>query len=237
MKIIRLFYIFIFLLFSCGLETYVFLEPVPNPNIVAFNSVTFYLPSRSSQPAEFRHYLIYYRIYLSDHTPAATPIASQIWQINSALAAHFDNLSVLTTNDIVSAALVMSEFNRYSYFQLHIENSTGDIDNIYSLLTTDGLVSIDFTPDNIGPFVSVNSGPNYPLIRPNMVNPRPQDNNSFFNNDVLSLELDQGINLDVHEHGNPNNSYVSMYIVAFGIDSNYSPIYSRATHIGIFLLP
>ena len=242
MRIIKLSLLSLFLIFSCGLDTYIYLEPVPNPNIIDVNSVTIYLPSRSSQPDEFRHYIIYYRIYLSNHPPAGTP--NDHWyrnDINPALATHFNILNSLTTTDIVSAALVMSEFNRLSYFPLYYESSLGNYLPISSLLTGDGVVYIDFTPDNIGPFVRINQGADIPLIRSDTANPTPSENNSFFHSEYLISETGQGINSDVHRHEDEyliiNRSYVSMYIIAFGIDNNYSPMYSRATHIGIFLLP
>ena len=241
MKVTSLSFVFLFFLISCGLETYIYLEPVENIIIDEVMSVTINLPPRSTQPDEFRHYIIYYRIYLSNHPPAGTPNDHEYRNaINQALASHFNSLSSLTTIDIISASLVISEFNRLSYFPLSIENSSGIIVPISNILNNDGVVYIDFTnPDDIGPFVRVNSSQNFPLIRPSTAYPTPSDNNSFFYSDGIEYieNIGPGINTDVH--GNPyiSRAYASMYIIAFGIDSNYSPIYSRATHIGIFLLP
>ena len=239
MKITKLLYLLLILFFSCGLETYIYLEPVENIIIDEVNGVIINLPSINSQPDEFRHYIIYYSLYLSDHTPAGTVINDEYRRlINPVLATHFNTLLPLTTNDIVSASTVISDFNRFSYFPLSIENSLGNTVPISSILINDGVVTIDFTNrDDIGPFVSVNSGTQFPLIRPSTVNPTPHDNNSLFYSNELISEAGQGTNFDVHRNTNTGRCYISMYIIAFGIDSNYSPIYSRATHLGIFVLP
>jgi hypothetical protein len=48
------------------------------------------------------------------------------------------------------------------------------------------------------------------------------------------------VNADVADQSGisgPRYTYVSMYILAYGMDNNFSSVYSTPTHIGIFLLP
>ncbi|MDR2766963.1 MAG: hypothetical protein LBB82_01415, partial [Treponema sp.] len=49
---------------SCGIEDYVYLEPVTNASTSGGSTAFFTTPNNPS--AEFRYYQIYYRIYLSN---------------------------------------------------------------------------------------------------------------------------------------------------------------------------
>ena len=59
-------YLFCVLFVSCGLETYVYLEPVESVITTGDTSAFITLPPVPPQHSLFRNYMIYYRIYLTD---------------------------------------------------------------------------------------------------------------------------------------------------------------------------
>jgi hypothetical protein len=69
------------------------------------------------------------------------------------------------------------------------------------------------------------------------------DNRYFTNSDDLNtgdyINQSTLTTLDVADNtvSGPKYTYVSMYIMAYGIDNNFSNIYSSPTFIGIFRLP
>jgi hypothetical protein len=87
-------------------------------------------------------------------------------------------------------------------------------------------------------FMTVGSS-EYNLFRAGKANPFPGDianrlfyqTNDLFNTANITTER----NLDVDTPGTAT-AYVSMYVLAVGIDNNLSPVYSRPRHIGIFRL-
>ncbi|MDR2103837.1 MAG: hypothetical protein LBP42_07030, partial [Treponema sp.] len=134
-------------------------------------------------------------------------------------------------------------FRNRNYYTLALENA--DIEN--DILASSSLgrtLEIDFTPIQTGkryPFLSIDSQI-YNLFRSNnngAFNPLPD--RYFINTSQLnaSQNATSTINADVADKNisGPRYAYVSMYIVVSGIDSNFSPISSIPTFIGIFLLP
>jgi hypothetical protein len=64
----------------------------------------------------------------------------------------------------------------------------------------------------------------------------------FFNTQDLNSSLNATalINNDVADKSSASGqryTYVSIYIVTTGRDTNFTPLYSRPTHVGIFSLP
>jgi hypothetical protein len=71
--------------------------------------------------------------------------------------------------------------------------------------------------------------------------PVPSDR-LFFNTQDLNSSANATalINNDVADKSGISGqryTYVSIYIVTTGRDSNFTPLYSRPTHVGIFILP
>jgi hypothetical protein len=73
---------------------------------------------------------------------------------------------------------------------------------------------------------------------------RPIPNRYFYNTSELTNEENistiERTNLDIQKKSSisgPKYTYVSLYILAAGIDDNYSPIYSKPAFVGIFRLP
>jgi hypothetical protein len=226
----------VLLLFSCGLETYVYLNPVEIVRIFNISRVEISLPS--SQPVEFRYYAIYYRIYISDQNATAITDDIQRRNINPALSSHYNTLDSFTSNDNVSPSAIASTFNRLGYYPLHVENGVSLQDVLNN--AGGGDVVIDFT-DGKSPNMVINSGAPRLLNRAADLTLRPPDR-LFMNSNELanSGNVTENSNRDVHTKdggGQGNYTYVSMYILAQGNDSNWSALYSRPRHIGIFRLP
>jgi hypothetical protein len=226
---------------SCGLETYVYLYPaeiVYNPGT---NTATIWLPSQSAP--EFSNYVIYYRIYLSNSN--VFPVAEgQLGGINTALNSHYSTLYPYTTNDTVSSVSLDSVFSRAGYYSLDVEGST----RLSSLLTNNstGTVMLNFAPSTDNPpypypRVTIDSGTPLNLRRNSSAGLQPNEalDQLFFSN-FAGVSTTNNANSDIEPRTGAEptlNAYVSLYVLAAGIDSNYSPVYSRPTHAGLFILP
>ena len=234
----------LFLFFSCGLETYIYLDPVESITIRGMNSVSIILPQQPPASSDyFRYYTIYYRIYISDVNLTSITNDTQRRQINPNLANHYNVLDPYTTSDNVSPNALESVFERLKYYFLYV-NDAGTARSINTVLGSaifNAMVELDFTVNP--PIMRVNSGTPSVLNRAStnftsrpdrlFVNTTGTDNLSdcsiisdIVNADVERIEADSGL-----------FTYVSMYIFAVGIDENYSPLYSKPKHIGIFRLP
>jgi len=237
----------LFLFFSCGLETYVYLNPVESITIRGMNSVSIILPKE--QPANyFRYYTIYYRIYISDVNLTSITNDTQRRQINPNLANHYNVLDPYTTSDNVSPNALESVFERLKYHFLYIDaagtarsiNTVLDI-TVLGFAVFNAMVELDFTVNP--PVMTVNSGTPFVLNRASTnFTPRPDRlfvNTTGTGNLSDSSIISDVVNADVEriEAGSGLFTYVSMYIFAVGIDENYSPLYSKPKHIGIFRLP
>jgi hypothetical protein len=240
----------VFLVSSCGIDDYFYLYPVPVGNIQSQSNsmAVINLPNINLQEFYyFTHFTIYYRIYISD-------IQSLTWQltqnelsaINPALSSDYLAIFPYTTSNTQNSQVVNTSistmFRNRNYHVLALEGA--DIEN--DILSTSSLgrgITLDFspTPGSI-PFLLINNNARYNLFRSNgngVFNPLP--NRYFFNSSQLnsSQNATSIINADVADKNvsGPRYTYVSMYIVATGIDSNFSPIDSIPTFINIFLLP
>ena len=246
---IKTVFCFIFSLFlgSCGLESYVYLLPAERGNYT-LTSADIYLPS--GQPAEFRNYIIYYRIYLSEtlHASAIT-LSSQRAAINTALENHFNILDRYTwkDNNSLTPIALNKIFEDNHYFSLYLSafnnNSAVEISLDNTLNLASGLIEFDFTKTD-GPTMTINSGTPLYLFRDNRSNAPRMDrffihttNLSNENNITYSDHIDLQKRSDTTGPSSASYSYVSIYIMAFGTDSYYSGIFSSATHIGVFRLP
>jgi hypothetical protein len=259
------------LLFSCGLEDYIYLEPVDTAYATGVNSAIIVLPTaNSTSPNDeyFRFYAIYYRIYISDLSLDSITSSQQRYDVNPALASHYNTLEPYTTNDNVSPNAIGSVFSNLRYHPLYLSlDKTAPIE-LYQILGRQDYtgaappvpapwpptsqpwnLSLDFTDSTDGPFMTLSydtaSGRRLYLFRSSGFTSSP--NRLFFNTTGTGSITDAGIinntvNADVEPksniiEANPKTTYVSMYILATGIDQNYTQIFSRPKHIGIFRLP
>ncbi|MDR2470714.1 MAG: hypothetical protein LBD09_01215 [Treponema sp.] len=235
-------------LVSCGLEDYIYLEPVESAGVISDFEGYANLPSQSA--GEFRSYIIFYRIYISDWPSTGSITESQYTAINSVLAADYNVLKPYTTNDSVSPNAILSVLSGRRYYPLALSiDGTKDVSG--SVLTSTAFVSVtlDFTfaPEPRAfltyPSTGNPSDPKYYLFRASGFTQLP--NRRFLNTtgagDLAdSSKIDNTTNIDVAPKdgdGIGSYTYVSMYILAFGTDRNFGAIFSRPKHIGVFRLP
>jgi hypothetical protein len=238
------------------MEDYAYLEPVDSAYSIGVSSAVITIPNNSS--SYFRYYTIFYRIYISDLDLSSISSDSQRRDINPALASHYNTLNPYTTNDNVSPNAIGSVFSNLYYYPLFVSmNKVNDIP-LYQVLsdqTTGGIpplvtgetVNLDFTDTSQGPFMTLSyyGSTKLFLFRAGSFTARP-DRLFYHTSGTGTLSDDTIISSTVNadtERKTPINpasqkyTYVSMYIMAAGIDSNYTVIYSRPKHIGIFRLP
>ena len=227
---------------SCGLETYVYLEPVEIVSTTLADSAVITLPS--SQSMEFKNYIIFYRIYLTDSSELTVVSEPQRFAINTALDRAWRELDAYTANDNVSPNVIDNVFSNHNYYFLYVSNNGIDEISLDTVLNApSGRIELDFTKST-GPTLRFNTGAFLYLfrdVRSNASMPRDRlfiQTSNLANGAKITVEENVDIQKkDNNPNGTAQNSYVSMYILAFGIDNNYSPIYSRPRHIGIFRLP
>jgi hypothetical protein len=228
--------------FACGIEDYIYLPPVPESYVTqspAMSGVVIRLPQIDA--IQFRNFIIFYRIYISGESRASI-IPAEYSTLNTALAADYNAFlpyANVTTNTSVNISAVGALFKNRNYWKLEVENSSID-----DILGSDGqTVTVNFQ-SIFGRAPTLDEGDSeYVLRRSNgegTFNPVPD--RRFLNTVNLNSTGNATalVNADVAPaSGSPpvSYAYVAMYIVAMGIDNNFSPIYSSPTFLGVFRLP
>ena len=217
-----------------------YLDPVEIVNDTVVTRAVITLPSQAA--SQFRYYTIFYRIYLSDRSLESIP-QNQLGFINKALAEHYSILAPYTIDDNVPSGSIDSRFGNLNYYTLNFRDSLGDEvqSNLVPALVNPagGKIELDFTEFNRPPFLkALTTSVEYDLFRDRIFTSTP-DRLFYYTDDLANSLISNTVNTDVQPSDNvsPQHAYVSMYILAAGIDDNYTPIYSRPTHIGIFRLP
>jgi hypothetical protein len=230
-------------LISCGIDEFYYLPQVPENNInTSFNTdATVILPPIPSQFYYADGYLIFYKIYISDH-PTSSEITTQpeMLRINNALNSDFIALSSFTNPANQSIVTHLTTFTNRSFFELELEGE--DLRRLLS--NRGGNFSIHFPPIiGVSPFLSFTDGTGntvtYDLFRNSDLNFEPDQ--LFFYSDELVEYTDtlNAINNDVSLRLDrlSGHAYVSMYLVAKGSNPvNFQTILSKPTHINIFKL-
>jgi len=251
----------LFCLLSCGLEAFYYIDYIPNGDIKDTTYAVIRLPSSSDDGYSnyFTHFIIFYRIYISD-VPTEARIASPdtnnvfIDTLNSSLNSDFSSLysrTNKTTTDVVTSDLVNAFYNK-KYFTLTLERE--DINKVLSTGSLGKKLEILFSPvSGERPKLILNETNEYILRRatdtPEGVptvpfNPRPERNLFFLNYPELydTANATTAINADVATNTNLKTefryTYVSMYIAAAGKSFEVPPrnIYSQPTFVGVFRL-
>ena len=229
----------VFALFvSCGLDTYVYLEPVEIVNST-INWANIVLPNQSAHP-EFRNYIIFYRIYLSDFYEPSFTSDLQRNNVNTYLAQDYTFLDSYTTNDTVTPSVIDGNFRNRKYFSLYLSLDQINERSIFTVLNVagGGTIQLDFT--KTPPILTDTGSVDYFLFRDRIFTPQPNTRLYNYTNEWVNGTFTNEINTDMQTNTGPSSTqyaYVSMYIIATGIDDNYSALYSRPTHLGIFYLP
>ncbi|MDR2785675.1 MAG: hypothetical protein LBB83_07150 [Treponema sp.] len=233
--------------FSCGMEDYLYLNPVDEGNIslVAPNTTaTIVLPNfNTSEYYYFTSFSLFYRIYVSDVNIITTYpyYSSDLSPINNALASDFSALSYYTSNTTTVITNLGSQFSNRKYYTLELQES--NIENVLSSSSFGNRITLDFSTGR-APVMTVSEQQVYTLCRTggngNFI-PVPS-NRLFFNTQELNSSANATalINNDVADKTSAAGyryTYVSIYIVTTGRDTNFTPLYSRPTHVGIFSLP
>jgi len=243
--------------FSCGIEDYIYLDAVERVPDSTVNGAQFVLPN-SSTSIYFRNYAIYYRIYLSDYNTAVNTITTSTERnkINTALNSHYNTIDPYITNENTLPGDIDNIFERLKYYPLYVSlNKTNEIDlaNLFSISGTGtlpgvspgGTVYLYFTDPDIGPYMTLYAPSATPLylLRSNSANPLPNSTigdrlfflDTSFDNNNITADYNYDVEKPISNYST-KTAYVSMYILAVGIDYNYSPVYSRPLHLGIFKL-
>jgi hypothetical protein len=212
---------------SCGIDDYIKLEQVPRDTIrVNFNIAT--VPLLSQPLDNFRYYTIYYRIYVSNNLLEGTIEEGMLSTINSNLYSDYSTIHPYTNPDTSTSTNVGTIFTNQKYYAL--DNQFPE--NI--------IIAIDFseaTPVIKNERVPTSSP--IPIQRSSAVyNPAPD--RLFRNHTDLYSAENAARNIDVQTitgGSGPMYTYAAMYVVANGVDNNYSSIFSKPTFIGVFRLP
>jgi hypothetical protein len=227
---------------TCGIDNYILLEQIPRDTIRVISNDRAEIGRFPSQPATyFSNYEIYYRIYISNRMELATITEGMLSSINTTLAGNYNSLQPYTNVDTATATNVGTIFSNLNYFPL--EFGSTDYDRIGG---GNRVVALDFAQTSTSgasePSIIDGSGSApISLVRSSRVaNPAPT-NRYFLNNSDLNSSANAITtkNADVQSSttGGDQYTYVALYIVATGKDDNYSPVYSKPTFIGVFLLP
>jgi hypothetical protein len=229
------------------------MDPVDPGIPLTLNTQAFVrLPQYSTdQQVYFRYFVIYYRIYISGLLVTGTVSTNQMDQINSALSSDYQNLFYYTNNDNTVPTTMGDIFLNQKYYPLALENNA--ISSYLGSGSLGNIITLDFArPPPLRPAFFLGDTREDQSLTPinlwrHSENGKmfPYANNRFFTNhsDINTSEfINQTTftNLDIADNKNvsgPKYTYVSMYILAYGMDNNFSSVYSTPTHIGIFLLP
>jgi hypothetical protein len=231
---------------SCGIEDYAFLYPVSGQVEVELNSKATLTLSMGEVSEYFTHFTLYYRIYISV-VPLLGYIGSgDLSTLNSTLDSDYSAFLPYTSNtDNTISTSVGSLFRNRNYYALTVEGA--DIEDLLSPNSRNKTITLDFIqiPGAIPVLIIDNTS--YKLQRSTgngLFNPLPEDR-YFLNTPELNTKTTAtaaSINADVAALPSGTSAYVrytyvSLYIVATGIDPNFSPIYSAPTFIAILRLP
>jgi hypothetical protein len=259
-------YIFLIILFSialfsgvfssCGIEELFYLPQVPESSIqrISNNQAVIHIPNTLNSPDYDRlspGYSIFYRIYIS-HLDSGSPLIDRN-SINSILGSDFKHFDRYADPTNLNTFLNANSFRSRNYHELELAGV-----DLYTIITRGGGVfELHFRGLGESPV----------LIERNRINPStgapfeyylfrnsgdgsnngiiftPEPNRFFFySNDLWYLyNLNDRINIDTVRR--PDNqfgeAYVSMYLVSVGTNpTTFSRnVFSKPTHIGVFLLP
>jgi hypothetical protein len=239
------------LLGSCGIEDYLYLYPVSPGNIrLELNTLAVIdLPDiNTSEYYYFSYFTLYYRIYISDIPESGDMQLSQnfLSRINPVLSSDYTALEPSTNTETMVSTTLASLFRNRNYYSLALQDAV--IEDVLSRGSLGRTVQLDFSQrPGTYPSLNIDTGgepESYILYRSNgngVFTPMP--NRYFLNaaelsrNDYLTAAYNADVAGNTMMTGPERYSYVSIYIVVTGMDQNYSPIYSRPTHAGIFRLP
>ena len=237
------------LFLSCGLEDYYYIDQVPQTRIqVELNNKATITLSSLSSIYYASYYTIYYRIYISglQESGEIQTSSAVLSGVNPALSSDYNALYRYTDpTDTSTSTNIGTQFNNRNYYEIQLQGG-----NIRNLLDRNfsGRVVIEF-PAVAGQIPTLTAGTSiYPLLRSDgerNFSPLP-DHKYFLNapelnyngNAISTINADTAANSGWSDGQQPRYTYISLYIVAVGLDDRtFATIYSKPTHIGILRLP
>ena len=238
--------------FSCGLDDYPVVYPIPQSNITQTlnQSAVVRIPTDNDpNTTVFSHFVIFYRIYVSKQLVSSSTFDSPtLTAINPVLNSDYNAFFPYIGSTTQVNTNMDSLFGGRKYKTLFLDGP--DIDSVLSAAVLGTTLQFNF-PDSAsgGQLPTMTIGSNvYTLWRsnrngPSFTSPRPDRN--FVNNADLynSQFIDPAFNADVENLSgitdqDTHYTYAAMYIAAAGIDpTTYSFIYSTPALINIFRLP
>jgi hypothetical protein len=233
LKTLLIFTLCLFTLLSCGIEDIPYLPQVSESGIKRE------LTSKAeitllSLTGIATGYIIYYKIYIISSEFGTVP---ELISNNSRIANDYNTLSRFTDPTNASSIPTLITFSNSGFYELEIDTLTI---RKTILSTSGGIFNIEF-PLTPGEKPYIYNGTEYPLYRSNgggVFNPKPD--RYFFSSTDLNdyANAISTINADVSgQNGVSEFAYASMYIVAVGINQNFSRVYGKPTFINIFKLP
>jgi hypothetical protein len=226
-------------LLACGLEDFSYLDPIENVTINSTDS-TVGLPAQSN--SAFRHYTVFYRIYLSNSNTISGNTEADRNAINPQLSTHYKALETYTNPDAVITTDLITLFrNTYGYYRLCVLNIGSQIISLDDVLTSSASGTLKFDYNVTPPELQIiGSGIRLPLQRAaENFTPVPDRTLIATNSSLLdNSNIDTNRNRDVQNFSFvASSAYISLYIAATGINDNFSYIYSNPKHLGVFKLP
>jgi hypothetical protein len=227
------------LFISCGIDEYYYLPQVSEGGVSVNLNTEAVINLPAISPDEYYYavsYTIFYRIYVSNFlTSSSTDVA----QISQSLVSDYNFFSQYTNPATTTSITSMNTFKSRNYFELEFDGA----DIVSILPKSGGTFRIRFPTVLWGePVALFNDGQEYRLQRSSqLISPQPRNDLSFRNTPELRSYENSNANINADVAGRTGEmqySYVSMYIVASGVNpGNFTPIYSKPTHISVFKLP
>ncbi|GAB1482800.1 hypothetical protein MASR2M78_16160 [Treponema sp.] len=233
--------LFITVLGSCGIDTYIYMKPVnySTVNWDALNKqITFYLPTGQVE-GYFNEYIIYYRLYHSDINKSLSIRIDEFSDISPQLFSDYSRINPYTTNSDSAPILLQSLFeSTLKYAMLTFATKVTSSEALSSITTVgnplDKLlenekVTIDFNllaSSLVHPTLSIGTA-SYRILRSEVSGLIPS-------RDFLYSSSIAG---DDVSNTSKQYVYVSFYIVAKGVDDSGTVILSNATFLGVLQLP
>jgi hypothetical protein len=229
--------------FSCGIEEYPYIYPVPVGNVrQEMNSlVEIDIPGNNSSVSYFTHYIIFYRIYISD-VDMLSPSESNFNTINSALNNDYNRVRPYIGNDSMGSSAIASLFNTINYYPLVLDGYNAE--TVLSRNLFGQTLVFDFSSGTGNYPHLAFAGNQYVLNRSNgsgrfvlLPNEYFVNSDGLWNSDNLA---NNSINLDITAKQGVQGAYtyVSMFIVAAGLDAQtFVQLFSSPTFVGVLRLP
>ena len=229
-------------LWSCGIEDYPFINPIPQGNIIQVmnNRAVVRIPG-DSPGNTFTNFAIFYRIYVSDIPQASTTVNSYS-AINSTLASDYNSFRTYidSTTQVNNNMDSLFQGKGYKYLGLQDDN----INTVLSFSALGQSLTFDFSSAKLPNLTVGNS--TYVLWRSNgggLFSPKPDryfvNSRELWNPENISNQINADV---VNKTGIPDGgmryTYAAMFIVAVGINpASYSNIYSTPSLIHVFQIP